>query len=231
MELNEKLEEKKRMNAPFLTAFEHVRNMLGLSKGKMCELLNVKASRLSEWDKGEKPVPEPVKYALVDLSVKKDIGQISIDYLDGYTDIMLLNNIPADELEEIKMRRNNPDYAKMKERLMEKEKQIQESMCQSFSVIDQSSQYNSSISAYIQLTNKLTDDLKKKEIEMQERLAEKDARIADLQRTIDDKETIIKSLNAKIVELKRKLAATVTSDIEHYPFAIGAAEHQQFSQQ
>ena len=46
-------------------------------------------------------------------------------------------------------------------------------------VIDQSSMVNASLSAYIQLTNRLTDDLKKKEIEMQERLAEKDARIEE----------------------------------------------------
>jgi lipoate-protein ligase A len=101
MELDEKLEERKRGNAPFLAAFEHVRSMLSLTKGKMCELLNVKASRLSEWDKGVNPVPQPVKYALIQISVEKDIGQISIDYLDGYTDIMLLDNIPADELAEI----------------------------------------------------------------------------------------------------------------------------------
>lgn len=227
MESDEKLEERKRGNAPFLIAFEHVRTMLGLTKGKLCEILKVKASRLSEWDKGEKSVQEPVKYALVDLSVQKDIGQISIDYLDGYTDIMLLDNIPDEELSEIKMKRENPDYYAMQERLKKKERQFEKSAL----YIDPSSQQNASISAYIQLTNRLDADLKNKEIEMQKRLAEKDARIADLQRTIADKETIIKSLNAKIVELERKLAVTVTSDIEHYPFPIGAAEHQQFSQQ
>ena len=37
--------------------------------------------------------------------------------------------------------------------------------------IDPASEHNAAISAYIQLTNRLTDDLKKKEIEMAERLA------------------------------------------------------------
>lgn len=91
-------------------------------------------------------------------------------------------------------------------------------------VIDQSSMVNASLSAYIQLTNRLTDDLKKKEIEMQERLAEKDARIDELKNTIADKETIIKDRDARIVALERQLAAANQSDIEHYPFAIGAAD-------
>lgn len=50
------------------------------------------------------------------------------------------------------------------------------------------------------------------------------ARIADLQRTIADKEEIIKARDARIAELERQLAAAATSDLSHYPFAIGAAE-------
>jgi peptidoglycan hydrolase CwlO-like protein len=95
---------------------------------------------------------------------------------------------------------------------------------ESHPVIDQSSMVNASLSAYIQLTNRLTDDLKKKEIEMQERLSEKDARIADLQRTISDKDTIIKDREARIVSLERQLAAATTGDLSRYPFTIGAAE-------
>ena len=95
---------------------------------------------------------------------------------------------------------------------------------ESLPVIDQSSMVNASLSAYIQLTNRLTDDLKKKEIEMQERLSEKDARIAELKNTIADKDTIIKDREARIVVLERQLAAARSSDLQNYPFAIGAAE-------
>jgi transcriptional regulator with XRE-family HTH domain len=91
-------------------------------------------------------------------------------------------------------------------------------------VIDQSSMVNASLSAYIQLTNRLTDDLKKKEIEMQERLAEKDARIAELKNTISDKDTIIKDREARIVALERQLAAAATSDLDNYPFSVGVAD-------
>jgi hypothetical protein len=53
------------------------------------------------------------------------------------------------------------------------------------------------------------------------------SRIADLQRTIADKEEIIKSREARIAELERQLGAASTSDLSHYPFAIGAAEQSQ----
>ena len=91
-------------------------------------------------------------------------------------------------------------------------------------VIDQSSIVNASLSAYIQLTNRLTDDLKKKEIEMQERLAEKDARIVELKNTIADKDTIIKDREARIVALERQLAVAATSDLDNYPFSVGVAD-------
>ncbi len=95
---------------------------------------------------------------------------------------------------------------------------------QSAQIIDESSQINAAISAYIQLTNRLTDDLKKKEIEMEERLAEKDARIAELKDTIAAKEEIIKDRDARIVTLERQLAAATTDDLSSYHFPIGAAE-------
>ena len=91
--------------------------------------------------------------------------------------------------------------------------------------IDPASEHNAAISAYIQLTNRLTDDLKKKEIEMAERLAEKDARIDELKDTIATKEEIIKSRDARILELERRIAQINAEDLSHYHFPIGAAEH------
>ena len=96
---------------------------------------------------------------------------------------------------------------------------------QSAQTIDESSQINAAISAYIQLTNRLTDDLKKKEIEMAERLAEKDARIAELKDTLATKEEIIKARDSRILELERRIAQINAEDLSHYHFPIGAAEH------
>ena len=47
---------------------------------------------------------------------------------------------------------------------------------------------------------------------------------AALQRTVADKEEIIKARDAEIINLKRQLAAATTGDLSRYPFTIGAAE-------
>jgi len=45
-----------------------------------------------------------------------------------------------------------------------------------------------------------------------------------LERTISDKDTIIKAREARIVALERQLAAATTDDLSRYPFTIGAAD-------
>ena len=220
MELDEKLEERKRGNAPFLAAFEHVRSMLSLTKGKMCELLNVKASRLSEWDKGVNPVPQPVKYALIQISVEKDIGQISIDYLDGYTDIMLLDNIPVDELAEIKLRRNNPDYDKMKARREAKQEGIESVLNASYGQPTPSSMFNANLAQQAESVEAFRIALNAKD----KLIEDKESRISDLKRTITDKDAVIEMQKTRIAELERKLSSIAASDLDHYPFTIGAAD-------
>jgi len=220
MESNEKLEERKRNNAPFLTAFEHVRKLLSLTKGEMCKQLNVKASRLSEWDKGEKPVPETVKCALVDLSAHRNIGQISMDYLDGYTDIMLLSNIPDDELAEIKMRRSNPDYDQLKTRRESKWKEVEEMMNVQSGQPTPSSMFNATLAQQAESVEAFRIALNAKD----KLIEDKESRISDLKRTITDKEAVIEMQKTRIAELERKLSSIAASDLDHYPFTIGAAD-------
>ena len=104
---------------------------------------------------------------------------------------------------------------------------------QSALTIDPSTAMNALIAEHVRLVNLLEADIKKKEIEMEERLAdketiirEKDARILSLERTISDKEAIIREKDARILSLERQLAAARSSDLQNYPFAIGAAEQQ-----
>jgi DNA-binding MarR family transcriptional regulator len=47
---------------------------------------------------------------------------------------------------------------------------------------------------------------------------------AALQRTVADKEEIIKARDAEIINLKRQLAAATTGDLSRYPFTMGVAE-------
>ena len=91
--------------------------------------------------------------------------------------------------------------------------------------IDPASEHNAAISAYVQLANRLTDDLKRKDQEMAELLAEKDARIAELKDTIAAKEEIIKARDARILELERRIAQSNADDLSKYPYTVGVAEN------
>lgn len=82
-------------------------------------------------------------------------------------------------------------------------------MHQSASIIDPGSAINAALAA----KDETIENLK--------------ARIVDLKSTIADKEDMIKARDARIVELEQKLAKIQISDIDNYPFSIGAAEERQ----
>lgn len=221
---------RKLKNANFMKAFKHVASKLKMNQGQLAEAIGSKSAYISNFSSGIRPVPEETIDALVNISAKIPNGQIFREYLLGNSDIMLLANVTDEEMIAAKRRATDPDYDVMQERLKEKEKQLDANIAQNLPYIDPSSQQNATITAYVQLTNRLSDDLKKKEIEMEERLAEKDARIADLQRTIADKEEIIKARDARIIDLERQLAVATTSDITRYPFKVGVAEEREQTQ-
>ena len=98
-------------------------------------------------------------------------------------------------------------------------------------VIDVSSQINAAISAYVQLTNHLKDELHHKELELSRSLADKDAiisekdvRIADLRARIIEKDDHIATLKARIAELQQIVAIQKNTDLGTYPFPVGVAD-------
>ena len=215
---------RKLKNANFMKAFKYVAAKLKMNQGQLAKAIGSKSAYISNFSKGLRPVPEETLDALVDISAKIPNGQIFREFLLGNSDIMLLANVTDEEMIAAKRRATDPDYDVMQARLKEKEKQLDANIAQNLPYIDPSSQQNASITAYVQLTNRLSDDLKKKEIEMEERLAEKDVRIAELKDTIAAKEEIIKARDARIITLERQLAAATTGDLSRYPFTMGAAE-------
>ena len=90
--------------------------------------------------------------------------------------------------------------------------------------IDASSAINAAIAAYVELTNRLKQEMADRLADKDTIIAEKQARIVDLEQTVTDKDAIIRARDARIIELERKLADAVTSDLSRYPFTIGAAE-------
>lgn len=210
MDSEQKIEERKRWNEPFLRAFNYLLDeSYASTKGELCKMVGIEPGLISRYNNGTKKVSIDTMNALARVSE----GRLNVNYMLGKSDYMLIANVPDDEI----LNSNNPDREVI-------EKRKQEEQGRKASSIDESSQMNASIAAYVQLTNRLTDDLKKKEIEMEERLAEKDARIAELKDTIAAKEEIIKVRDAEIINLKRQLAAATNGDMSRYPFTMGVAE-------
>jgi transcriptional regulator with XRE-family HTH domain len=210
MDSEQKIEERKRWNEPFLRAFNYLLDeSYASTKGELCKMVGIEPGLISRYNNGTKKVSIDTMNALARVSE----GRLNVNYMLGKSDYMLIANVPDDEI----LNSNNPDREVI-------EKRKQEEQGRKASSIDESSQMNASIAAYVQLTNRLSDDLKKKEIEMEERLAEKDVRIAELKDTIAAKKEIIKVREARIIELERKLAAVTTGDLSRYPFTIGVAE-------
>ena len=110
----------------------------------------------------------------------------------------------------------NPDYiygrSCYRTKLEEKREKLDENIQQAQKYIQPQPYIDpgSQINAIIAAKDETIDSLK--------------SRIADLQRTIDDKIEIIKARESRIAELERQLAAATTGDLSRYPFTMGAAE-------
>lgn len=90
--------------------------------------------------------------------------------------------------------------------------------------IDPSSATNAIIAAYVELTNRLKQEMADRLADKDIIIAEKQARIAALEQTVADKDAIILARDARILELERRIAQSNADDLTKYPFAIGAAE-------
>lgn len=80
---------------------------------------------------------------------------------------------------------------------------------------------DTALAAYKQLTDSLTAQLRSKEAEMYDRLADKNKTIQTMESQLKDKDEIIFQLRREISELYRKLNAGVGIN---YTFPIGVAE-------
>ena len=92
--------------------------------------------------------------------------------------------------------------------------------------VDASSAINAAIAAYVELTNRLKQEMSDRLADKDTIIAEKQARIVALEQSVTDKDAIIRARDARILELERQIANINASDLSRYPFAIGAAEYQ-----
>lgn len=219
----ERIEANRQKNKPFMTAFEYFANYLvDGSQKKLCELIGVPSPRISEFKNGKKPVTDEAISALIRVSASKPGMQIFSHYLYGRSDIMLLSNVTDEEMVQARLRESNPDYDILEQRRKETEEKREKPV----SSVDTSSAINAALAAYVELTNRLKQEMSDRLADKDTIIAEKQARIVTLEQTVADKDAIIRARDARILALERQIANINASDLSRYPFVIGAAEEQ-----
>ena len=214
---------RKIRNEHFIRAFEYIAKKKGIGQGKLAELIGSKSAYISNFRKGLRPIPEETIEELIRVSAFIPGCQIYEEFLRGNSEIMLLKNVSDEELVQAQLRRSNPDYDVLER--YHKESEGKDELTPSSSV-DASSAINAALAAYVELTNRLKQEMSDRLADKDTIIAEKQARIVALEQTVSDKDALIRARDARILELERKIANINASDLSRYPFAIGAAEEQ-----
>jgi transcriptional regulator with XRE-family HTH domain len=199
MDSEQKIEERKRWNAPFLRAFNYLLeegclefgiSQSSLTKGELCSMMGIQAGLISKYTNGTKKVSIDTMNALVRVSG----GKLNVKYMLGKSEYMLLENVPDEEFIE----GNNPDREVMAKR---KDEPLQPD-------------FSSYINALLAKSDETIASLKRELAAKDEIIQTKEERIADLERLAEER-------LHRIAELRRIIDA---NNIMDYPFPVGTAE-------
>lgn len=164
MDSEQKLEERKRWNAPFLRAFNYLLDEgYAETKGKLCSLMGIQPGLISNYNNGTKKVSLDTMNALARVSK----GRLNVKYMLGKSEYMLLANVPDEEFIE----GNNPDREVMKKRKAE----------------PRQPDFSSYINALLAKSDETIASLKRELASKDEIIQEKDERIADLTKLAEER--------------------------------------------
>ena len=205
MSEEDKREERKKMNAPFIRAFEWYRTKHHLTQKKMCEMLRCYSPLISDYKNGKKLVGLDMKQRISDLFK----GKIYMPFLDGLSPYMLTDNVPENELRRVMGVEYNPDYH-----------------LQQHSEIDQSSMVNAIIAG----RDEAREEMRLRIEELQRRLETKEELIEQLHKRIEEKDATIIERDETIaslnIERSRLIAQLKHNTSIDYPFPPGVADQE-----
>ena len=211
---SEKIEEKKKYNAPFFRAFDHLAKDMGKNQQEMALHIGASPSLISDQRNGKKRVG--MKYmtnlAKAFNEFYKDEAHLYMNFLLGRSQYMLVENVPDSEISENLSRESNPDYDVMKSQRQQSSPHDQDS------TLIMSKMFESMI--------------KPIEASHAQQIAALNQQIADKQTIIDLQSDKIKSQAEDIDRLQKIIAdlrsMPTTINIEEvlkkYPFEIGVAD-------
>lgn len=202
MDSEQKLEERKRWNAPFLRAFNYLLeegylefgiSKSRLTKGELCSMMGIQPGLISNYTNGTKKVSVDTMNALARVSG----GKLNVNYMLGKSEYMLLENVPDDEI----LKLNNPDREVMEKR---KAEPLQPD-------------FSSYINALLAKSDETIASLKRELAAKDDIIQTKDDRIADLTKLAEER-------MHRIAELRRVIDAH-NINMADYPFQVGVAEN------
>ena len=182
MDSEQKIEERKRWNAPFLRAFNYLLDEgYARNKGDLCSKIGIQPGLISNYTNGTKKVSPDTMNALARVSG----GKLNVKYMLGKSEYMLLENVPDEEFIE----GNNPDREVMAKR---KAEPLQPD-------------FSSYINALLAKSDETIASLKRELAAKDEIIQTKEERIADLERLAEER-------LHRIAELRRVIDANNMMD-------------------
>ena len=214
---NDALRRKK--NEHFIRAFNYVATARNMNQGELATAIGSKSAYISGYKSGIRPVSDEVIAGLVRESCVEPSQQVYREYLLGNSEIMLLANVTDEELAEVELRRNNPDYDTMQQRHRTSERVHDDS----YPTTDPSSIMNAALAAQMQTI----ESLKSEKVILLEaharELKAKDDLIQSLRDQLADKDQLIAEQKARLIDYRHIIDSY--NGLPDYPFPIGAAEH------
>ena len=182
MDSEQKIEERKKWNAPFLRAFNYLLDEgYARNKGDLCSKIGIQPGLISNYSNGTKKVSPDTMNALARVSG----GKLNVKYMLGKSEYMLLENVPDEEFIE----GNNPDREVMAKR---KAEPLQPD-------------FSSYINALLAKSDETIASLKRELAAKDESIQNKEERIADLERLAEER-------LHRIAELRRIIDANNIMD-------------------
>ena len=198
----EKFEERKKYNAPFLRVFDYLAKEKMMNQGQFAKVIDSESGYISLLRKGKKKVgPDYVARIAAEFAKHFDDQQhLNPDFIEGKSPYMIIENVPDDEVLEKMNRDGNPDYDLVKQR-KHPEPLPTRSLETSFMLEKVLSLAIDEIKAS---TNKTIATLEDRVAEQEKELTDKDETIADLRKRIAELQKDKASLQAAVEMLQQR---------------------------
>ena len=201
MAKDEKIEERKKYNAPFLRVFDYLAKEKLMNQGQFAKVIESESGYISLLRSGMKRVGDDYIARIAAEFAKHFKGEYHLnpDFIDGKSPYMVIENVPEDEVLDKIARGANPDYDLIKQR--EKREKTQTSSFETSLMLEK-------------VLSRAIEEVK----------LSKDQTIAALENQLAEKNERIKLLEQKIEMLEAMQHIDAEDPLKNYPFPTGVAD-------